>query len=412
MKYAINKLLAEDSDSFLSAITPETDTIKTLRDVRIVIRNALRNGFHELTSAFEEKEGRVSYVERDTTKFLSEQLIKLSPEQKLSVYNLKPKFASQGSFVYETMNSPCQPPQQMDLDDGIYLPLDMFEDKPVVSKDLFFSFVDATLEKLAKKKGWEFDGNKNTCSRVIISHDIHVDVPLYAIPNKRFEMMTASIKESRNVSLDSDKASVNLKASEVNLALRNAENWTVSDPKVISEWYIEHVDFHGEVLRRISRYLKAWRDYTFTSSGPSSIALMMCAVESFQEHTAIRKARFSNEEETEALLCCVKDLPKQLRRGVINLAQEQEETMFPKDHMQKSEVERIISAAELFAREVDAALNSSKSKNEVVRSFQLVFGNRIPNRPDLVEILPLAATIRSQPAITQPEPSVHNADAG
>ncbi|WP_052380256.1 MULTISPECIES: cyclic GMP-AMP synthase DncV-like nucleotidyltransferase [unclassified Pseudoalteromonas] len=414
MKYSINRLLTEGSSCFLSTITPAADKISTLKSVRVIVRKALRESFQHLASSFEEKQGRMHYIETAETKFLSEELLKLSSEQKSSIHNLKPKFSSQGSFVYKTMNSPCQTPQQMDLDDGIYLPLDMFEDKPIVSKDLFFSFVDSTLKKLADANGWLFDGKKNTCSRVIVSHDIHVDVPLYAIPKERFEMMASSINEKSNLAMESyqDNADLYLQAEEVNLALRNAENWTVSDPKVISDWYLEHVGFHGEVLRRICRYLKAWRDFTFKDGGPSSIALMMCAVESFQIHTSKRKQRFTNKDESEALLCCVKDLPEQLRLGVRNLAQEQEEMMFPKSHMSDNEIDNIISAAEELSSEIDLALTGAVSNNEVISRCQQVFGNRIPNRPDLVEAIPLAATIRKQPAQTQPEPSVHNADAG
>ena len=39
-----------------------------------------------------------------------------------------PKFYIQGSWAYKTLNRPCQtPPQQSDVDDGVYLPLSIIE---------------------------------------------------------------------------------------------------------------------------------------------------------------------------------------------------------------------------------------------------------------------------------------------
>src|SRR5438309_966437 len=35
----------------------------------------------------------------------------------------QPRFFTQGSWAYKTLNAPAQSPQQADLDDGCYLPL-------------------------------------------------------------------------------------------------------------------------------------------------------------------------------------------------------------------------------------------------------------------------------------------------
>ena len=43
--------------------------------------------------------------------------------------DIAPKFITQGSFAYGTINAPAHPPrQQADLDDGLYLPLSFCEE--------------------------------------------------------------------------------------------------------------------------------------------------------------------------------------------------------------------------------------------------------------------------------------------
>ena len=54
---------------------------------------------------------------------------------------VEPRFFTQGSFSYKTINDPCWvPPQQMDLDDGCYLPLAFVKAaKPAAAAQAFFA---------------------------------------------------------------------------------------------------------------------------------------------------------------------------------------------------------------------------------------------------------------------------------
>ncbi len=47
---------------------------------------------------------------------------------------------------------------------------------------------------------------------------------------------------------------------DIHLAMRNGE-WKKSDPEQVSKWFNDRVTEHGDQLRRVCRYLKAWRDY-------------------------------------------------------------------------------------------------------------------------------------------------------
>lgn len=418
MNFDISQALKHPQNGFIAEITPEPEQVKKLRAIREEVRNELRDKFTDLSNSFSSINGQMLFTSNASTLFLSEDLKKLSSEQKKSLQKLKPKFASQGSFVYKTMNSPCQAPQQMDLDDGIYLPIDMFEDKPLIGKDLFFNYVDNTLLNLAKRKGWGFSDKKNTCARLIIDEVTHVDVPLYAVPKERHEAMfeKAAMNAFDSVSTNLDTRT-RLEPNEVNLALRNAESWTVSDPAVLNDYFKQNFKFYKElvggedVCRRVCRYLKAWRDQAFKSGGPSSVALMTCVVLSFQEMSKSRS--MEKLSDGDALLECVKRLPGQLLNGVPNDAEKGKgELLFPKKGMSKSEVDEIYESAIVFHESLQSAI-SAKTKNDAIMKLQKSFGSRFPCLLDLLTSTgSVAAAIRSQPAKAQPQPNVVNQDAG
>ncbi len=71
-----------------------------------------------------------------------------------------------------------------------------------------------------------------------------------------------------------------LPTDQIMLARRNAE-WRESDPRQIEDWFLEAIAEHGEVVRRVCRYLKGWRDYQLEKSKISSLLLMTCVVATF-----------------------------------------------------------------------------------------------------------------------------------
>ena len=71
---------------------------------------------------------------------------------------LKPRFMTQGSFQYKTLNKPFHPGQEMDIDDGTYLPMPIFESKPKIGHQLLTLLVDSALKSLANEnRGWKFE---------------------------------------------------------------------------------------------------------------------------------------------------------------------------------------------------------------------------------------------------------------
>ena len=202
---------------------------------------------------------------------------------------ISPKFFTQGSWAYKTLNKPYKaPPQQIDCDDGMYLPVSYLDaQKPSIAAKAYFDATDKILEQLCAEKKWTLDSSKNTCSRVVVDREFHFDVPLYAISDSGFQRFVEAIsKVDTLVNTSSYQFTEEdwdlLDTSGVLIAERSG-NWIESDPKKIHKWFVNSVLEKGEQLRRLCRYLKAWRDTLWDTGGPSSIFLMVCCSQLFSK---------------------------------------------------------------------------------------------------------------------------------
>jgi hypothetical protein len=244
---------------YLKQLDPSDHDVEYLREARVKIRDALRKGLYAGT------------------------------EMKFGAGNgVRPRFFTQGSWAYKTCNAPCQPHQEMDLDIGVYLPMEHWEDEEVTpsdAADIYFKMVEQSLRPLAEQEGWSFD-NKPTCVRLKLNNGIkaHVDVPLYVAPKKEFDHIKEefdmramqkgiAVAKASVEFLDQDWSELN----HIALATRD-EGWKLSDPRKVADYFNGCFSKeNGGQLRRICRYLKGARDEHFSTGGPSSILLMVCA---------------------------------------------------------------------------------------------------------------------------------------
>src|SRR3546814_19200383 len=112
------------------------------------------------------------------------------------------KFMTQGSFAYKTINDPPQSRQEIDLDDGMYVPVEFLDSgEPALVAKLLFDFVVETLKPLALTEGWTGVERKPNCVRVKLWPGAHLDIPIYSVPRERFsqikEPATARSEERR-----------------------------------------------------------------------------------------------------------------------------------------------------------------------------------------------------------------------
>lgn len=378
-RYIARKLFRNsfEADSFLDLLNIPKEQNDLMLESRDTVRKALRVGFETLR-----ENGEVNGA-------IADDVIK----------QLKPKFFTQGSFAYKTQNLPaCSPPQQIDLDDGVYFPMSIVEGDPNAGKIALANIVGALLTDLAEKKGWGFK-KKHTCYRLIVNSLIHLDVPIYAIPQEKYVQLSEARASLKNNVFDIETYE-RLDPNEVYLAvLDENEKWLKSDPKLLHDWFTNQAKRYKH-LRNVCRYLKAWRDFHWDKGGPSSIMLMVAVTEVFEN------APRDFDRDCTALLEVTKQLPTIFSKDIVNPTAP-DENMFPSRC--EDEVSEIRSKIRDLSINIQHALCNSQNKQEVIDTLRVSLGDRIPNQVDWVELNSIADTIRKSPAVTSLVPAANAA---
>lgn len=160
----------------------------------------------------------------------------------------EPKFYGQGSYMMNTTIIPID--GEYDIDDGIYLDHLKNEEEenwPTPSK------VHSWIVKATEGHTDTPPKDKTTCVRVIYKKNYHVDLPIYV-----------------------------KKTDEHPKLAHKSKGWIDSDPKELTKWFNSEVNTHGDQLKRIVRYLKAWKDNKEGETKlPSGMHLTILAVNHF-----------------------------------------------------------------------------------------------------------------------------------
>jgi hypothetical protein len=328
---------------------------------------------------------------------------------------LTPRFFKQGSSAYKTLNRPAWlPPQRMDLDDGAYLPMTFVKGtaRPSVAAATFFKLVDATLQELIAEERWSGFEPKPTCSRVVLTGKAHIDIPLYAIPDQEFAQLRKAMDHAMRADAQMDFMETRrrpdtwtvLPSDRVLLAHRE-EDWKPSDPRKIHQWFLAAVEFYGEILRRQCRYLKAWRDHQRLSH-ISSIILMAYAWKVFEE---IGTANIPRRDDL-MLLNIAERLPELMAQPIDNPADRSEKLGESWSHQDRRAA--IKQAAEMLDQ-LNSAIHQCYLPDVALERMRAVFGDRIPNRPDLVGVQAAAKVeVRSHEKLYTAAPIVGRSVSG
>lgn len=357
-----------------------------LRAVRDELRDAIRSGLKDWTDRFPITE----MVTRDA-------IVALNSEQAdITEAFGRPKFRMQGSFSYSTVNDPAKgktPPLQIDLDDGMFLPTRYISRDgalaPSVAADGYFRAVEQLVSDVCEKNGWTLK-KKTSCVRVEIDREAHVDIALYAVPEKEFvTLVETAMAQNRLIRdgfmdlRDDDFANEiydRLSADQMRLACRGDDGrgkWIPSDPRKLEDWFRDAVRDHGDQVRFVSRYLKAWRDEQ-DLVGLASIALMWAVVEVFKNHQGYKP--FNGRDDL-ALLAVARALPDILRQEIPN-------PVVPGERLDQgwSHTDRQIfaSAAMDLEAQLEAALIRSSTPQATVRYMLDALGSRFPTDVSLL----------------------------
>ncbi|MBE0405245.1 CBASS cGAMP synthase [Halomonas citrativorans] len=401
MTWNFHRYYNDPSDGLIGKLKLSESRITQLKQLRAKIRDRTKKVFEEaktlvqtsnLTSSLESFKARLSdtnlkYLSDEDQAEIARLLWNMDEDARNSFLDLKPRFWTQGSFQYDTLNNPyATPPQEMDIDDGTYLPMEVFKGQPVIGHRLLILLVDSSLKSLEKENaGWQFDSSKPTCARLKIpAEHTHIDVPMYAIPREQFLLKEDSIAVAKSrvlgmEAMDSIHGSImfnheayRLDEDCVNLALREGEKkWIKSDPKIIEDWFIESCERIGPDLRKVCRFMKSWRDAQWQEGGgPSSISLMAATVSIF-DREPLKKGDLGA-----AMMSLAENLPREFSNGVESPDHTDEKPLFP-NHLEHGEYERevIKRLNELHGILVEAQISSTKVL--ALDSINRAFGQRV-----------------------------------
>jgi hypothetical protein len=319
----------------------------------------------------------------------------------------EPRFFTQGSWAYKTLNAPAQKPQQADVDDGCYLPLSFVSQttRPSVASTIFFLAAEEAVAPLVQERGWRLIVDKATCTRIEISTHAHIDIPLYAIPDVEFAtLIKAAVQDHGYLDLQEAvkraerDAWTALPRNSVLLAHREC-NWKESDPRPVKEWFLAEVSARGEQLRRVVRYLKAFRDWQWSDGGPTSILLMAAAAPLFEKR---------DRRDDLALLDVVAALPAKLRAGINNPIDETESLT---KRLGANRVEDAAQRYEKLEQRLRGALAAGNGA-QACSWMRDQFGARFPDAPDRVKVVSIAATIAAALPTAGPSELVGRTKAG
>ena len=163
-----------------------------------------------------------------------------------------PKFRGQGSYSMGTTVNPID--GEYDIDDGAYLQhLDTQNDEEWPAASTVHQWIVNATDGHTSEKPMD----KRTCVRVRYAGKYHVDLPLYGELNGKYL-----------------------------LAVKGEKKWPHSDPLALTTWFRDQIEMHGEQLRRIVRYLKAWADFQYHRSGkmPNGLILTVLSASNFRRN--------------------------------------------------------------------------------------------------------------------------------
>lgn len=334
--------------------------------------------------------------------------------------SVTPRFRTQGSWSYDTCVVPAMmPPQEMDWDYGVYLPVTVWEENgpPHDMAKAYFVLVEQLLEELCDKEEWELLPGKATCIRIQVASWAHIDVPLYAAPVEEFEKITESVALAALAKAHAAYDSVSMETIDfaeaieirqqwedldsVVMATRKGE-WKPSDPEVVANWFTDRFEEHGPQLRRVCRCLKAWRDYQWQQGGPSSVSIMIAVAQGF-EPRAGRDDR------------ALEDAARRLSRAFLGEIREPGIDDGLEDFNRLQEADREAAAqrfGQLAAQLFQARESALHEKEVVVARLRQQFGERLPMDSTRVEFDSDPDAIRNTPALRVVAPVIPSTKAG
>lgn len=285
-----------------------------------------------------------------------------------------PKFNEQGSFQMGTTVNPIYYEETddkgntkklypYDLDDGVYF-IDKIENRKGV--ETYHKWINDAVKDHTSKGTIK----KNTCVRVLYADGHHIDLPIYF----------KEIEENKNKTIPE--------------LAHKSERFIKSDPKEFYEWFNDKAN---PQLRRIVRYLKAWKDKqdnTYSTRMPSGLVLTILATNSYLDDN------LENDRDD----TCLKGIINSIK-NILDLKFECFRPTIKKneDLLSKYNENHFKDRLSKFLDSANEAINHS-DKKEACKKWQKHLGDRFP-----CSSIPDQTSNKSK---SYSEPAVVNVNAG
>ncbi|HEY3375241.1 MAG TPA: hypothetical protein VGK02_09285 [Candidatus Aquicultor sp.] len=262
-----------------------------------------------------------------------------------------PKFHGQGSYAMSTIVNPID--SEFDIDDGVYLQHFADNQNEWPTSETVHGWVYKAIENHTSEKPVD----KKKCVRVVYKGDYHVDLPIYC--------MCADIPY---------------------LAVKGV-GWIASDPRALTNWFLDEVKTKTDQLRKVVRYLKAWADDQ-SCKMPSGLILTVLAANHFSSST----------RDDVSFVSTVKAIYNQLRFSEI-IYNPVDSTERLSDRIAEAQMKSFKEKLEKLIERADDALTQDNS-TEAYKGWNKVFGSRfvVPGDKKSNRITyPVAGTSRPKP---------------
>ena len=136
---------------------------------------------------------------------------------------------------------------EFDLDNGVYLRGYSTDQDDWPAAQTVHTWVKEAVEKHTSNSPID----KNTCIRVVYEDKYHIDLPIYIMGE-------------------------NSAGDSIAYLAHKSKGWIESDPKAFTAWFQGYVNENGQEIRRMVKYLKAWKDYKNIDIKGMAITILVC----------------------------------------------------------------------------------------------------------------------------------------
>lgn len=252
-----------------------------------------------------------------------------------------PKHCTQGSYAMKTAIMPLDD-EEFDLDNGIYLQGYSTNQNDWPSTNTVHTWVKSAVDGHTSKAPVD----KNTCIRVIYEDKYHIDLPIYIMGE-------------------------NSEGNSIAYLAHKSKGWIESDPKAFTQWFQEFINNNGQQIRRMVKYLKAWKDFKDIDIKGMAITILVCnnfSITEKRDDISLLDTVTNIIDVLEDSFHCYKPVTPT------------DEDLFA--NISETSKNQILSGLNSLKKKLDIAINEKSNEKEATDILQKLFGNRFPDGED------------------------------